>query len=153
MRKMIVIITAVLLFLAIALYFSFDFFSGFLGVDDVKPLFNINANDKSDLIVVVSPVKNGEISSPLSVAGRARGVWFFEGSFPIVLTDWDGRIIAEGHATAQGEWMTTDFVKFIGTLEFTKPSYGKNGFLILRKDNPSGLPENDDALEIPVMFK
>jgi len=38
-------------------------------------------------------------------------------------------------------------------LNFTKPSYGKNGFLILEKDNPSGLLQYDDSLEIPVNFK
>jgi hypothetical protein len=156
MKKMIGIILGILFFLAIALYFSFDFFSGFFGISDIKSSLNLNIkdlNDKSDLIVVITPVKDSTITSPLSIAGRARGSWFFEGSFPLVLTDWDGKIIAEGHATAQGEWMTNDFVKFVGTLEFTKPSYGKNGFLILKKDNPSGMPTNDNALEIPVVFK
>lgn len=105
-----------------------------------------------DMIEVQSPHINAEITSPLSVSGRARGTWFFEGSFPLVLVDWDGLIIAEGYATAQGEWMTEEFVPFTGTLEFEKPSYGKNGSLILRKDNPSGLPEHDAALEIPILF-
>jgi hypothetical protein len=49
--------------------------------------------------------------------------------------------------------MTADFVPFTATLNFTKPSYGNNGFLILKKDNPSGLPEHDDALEIQVKFE
>ena len=81
-------------------------------------------------------------------------MWFFEASFPVVLTNWDGLIIAEGIATAQGEWMTTEFVPFEATLKFIvdKNAYSNRGFLILRKDNPSGLPEHDDALEIPIMF-
>ena len=28
----------------------------------------------------------------------------------------------------------------------------KRGSLILKKDNPSGMPEHDDALEIPIFF-
>jgi len=87
------------------------------------------------------------------VKGEARGNWYFEASFPVVLTDWDGLIIASGVATAEGNWMTTDFVPFTATLDFTKPNYGSNGSLILKKDNPSGLPENDDSLEIMVKFK
>ncbi|MCR4274896.1 MAG: Gmad2 immunoglobulin-like domain-containing protein [Candidatus Campbellbacteria bacterium] len=106
-----------------------------------------------NMIEVQSPRINTEVFSPLIVSGRARGTWFFEGSFPLVLVDWDGLIIAEGFATAQSEWMTEEFVPFAGTLEFIKPVYGKNGWLILQKDNPSGLSENDAALEIPVIFK
>ena len=98
-------------------------------------------------------IKPGNIiKSPLTITGEARGYWYFEASFPVVLVDWDGKIIAEGIATAQDEWMTEDFVPFEATLEFTKPSYGENGALILQKDNPSDLPELDDALEIPIKF-
>lgn len=105
-----------------------------------------------DLISVSYPVTNTKITSPLVVTGRARGNWFFEANFPVVLTNWDGLIIAEGIATADGDWMTTDFVPFTATLNFTKPDYGDNGFLILQKDNPSGLSEFDDALEIQIKF-
>lgn len=104
-------------------------------------------------IVVTSPTSGGTVTSPLTVSGRARGPWFFEASFPLVLVDWDGRIIAEGHATADGEWMTEEFVDFTGTVEFEKPTFDTRGTLILRKDNPSGLPEHDDAIEVPVVFE
>jgi hypothetical protein len=49
--------------------------------------------------------------------------------------------------------MTEDFVPFTATIEFETPDYGDIGALILKKDNPSGLPEHDDAYEIPVRFK
>ncbi len=110
-------------------------------------------DDKQNLIVVVSPIKNSEISSPLVISGRARGVWFFEGSFPVVLLDSYRNTIAEGHVSAQGEWTTTEFVKFLGSLEFDNYIKGQNGYLILKKDNPSGIPELDDSLEIPIIFK
>lgn len=107
---------------------------------------------KADKIRLFSPVPNDNIKSPLVIKGEARGTWFFEASFPIYLTDWDGLIIAEGYATAEKEWMTTDFVPFSATLTFKNPEYKNNGSLILKKDNPSGLPQNDDALEIPIFF-
>lgn len=113
---------------------------------------------KADLIVLDTPAPESVITSPLSLAGMARGYWYFEASFPITLTNWDGLIIAEGYATASGDWMTEDFVPFTASLEFTSPysvgdpDFMKNGTLILQKDNPSDLPENDDALEIPVRF-
>jgi hypothetical protein len=112
-----------------------------------------NELEKADLIRLDSPRPNQTIKSPLSIKGQARGVWFFEGSFPIVLTNWDGLIIGQGIATAQGEWMTEEFVPFTASIEFKIPEYKNNGTLILRKDNPSGLPEHDDTLETPVLFE
>lgn len=116
-----------------------------------------NTVEKSDLIRLVSPLPNAAITSPVTITGEARGTWYFEASFPVILTDWDGKIVAEGFATAQGEWMTREFVPFTATLTFntadTAGRYSDRGRLILKKDNPSGLPEHDDALEIPVRLK
>ncbi|MEK7462722.1 MAG: Gmad2 immunoglobulin-like domain-containing protein [Patescibacteria group bacterium] len=113
---------------------------------------------KADIIQVGNPAGMTVVTSPLSLAGKARGNWFFEASAPVSLVDWDGLIIAEGIITADGEWMTTDFVPFSGTLEFespyneSDPDFMKRGALIFQKDNPSGLSENDDAVEIPILF-
>ena len=112
---------------------------------------------KSNLIKVHSPVPMSSVRSPLLITGEARGMWYFEASFPLTLVDWDGRIIAESFATAQDEWMTEEFVSF----EFENPSFpgvdedhfSRRGTLIFQKDNPSGLPEHDNALEIPVWFE
>lgn len=112
-----------------------------------------NAREKSDLIRLFSPRPNEVVTSPLTIRGEARGYWFFEASFPVVLTNWDGLIIAQGIATTQDDWMTNDFVPFEAVLKFrVEQSYSNRGLLILKKDNPSGLPENDDALEIPVLI-
>jgi hypothetical protein len=111
----------------------------------------------ADTIVVITPTIDATVSSPLTIAGQARGPWYFEASFPIILTDWDGKIIAQGHGQATSDWMTTDFVPFTATLTFTTPTPGdpaKNrGTLILKNDNPSGDPARDKYLEIPVEFK
>jgi hypothetical protein len=106
-----------------------------------------------DTITVITPLPNTVISSPLHIEGEARGPWFFEASFPVVLVDWDGKIIAQIPAQARSDWMTNDFVPFSADVTFTVPPYGDTGALILRRDNPSGLPQNDQALEIPVRFR
>ena len=110
---------------------------------------------KSNMIVLESPAPYTTIDSPVTLKGKARGNWFFEASFPIVVVNWDGLIIGQGIATADGEWMTTEFVPFTATITYTEDPnvYSQNGALILKKDNPSGLSENDDALEIPIIFK
>ncbi len=104
-------------------------------------------------IYVSTPKPNDIITSPLTIKGKAIGTWFFEGDFPVMLTDWDGKIIAEGFAAAKGDWMTDEFVPFTTSLEFVNPEYRNNGTLILQKDNPSDLPELDDALEVSIYFE
>lgn len=108
--------------------------------------------DKSDLIRVGVPSYLAHISSPLSISGEARGTWYFEASFPIVLTDLNGNVIAQHYAEAQSEWMTEDFVPFKATLEFKKPASTTKAILILKKDNPSGLPEHEDEIKVPVIL-
>ena len=109
--------------------------------------------EKGDIVRLSTPQKNASITSPLLIKGEARGSWLFEADFPVFLVDWDGRIIAQGLARAQGEWMTSDYVPFEATLAFEKPTYKNNGALILKKDNPSDLPEHDDSIEIPILYQ
>lgn len=110
------------------------------------------------MITLNSPTADEVVESPLMITGEARGMWYFEATFPIVLTDWDGRIIAEHYATASGTWMTEDFVPFSAEVAFESPyqagdpEFMQRGSLILQRANPSDLPENDAAIEIPVRF-
>lgn len=125
----------------------------------LDPVIQAHIAEKADLIVLASPQPLDTITSPLTLTGEARGYWFFEASFPIYVINWDGLIIAEGYATATGDWMTEDFVPFTATITFTSPYQSGNpdfmqrGTLILKKDNPSDLPEFDDALELPIFFE
>lgn len=113
-----------------------------------------NQNPAHPLLILKYPQENQTTTSPMKIVGEARGQWFFEATFPVVLTNWDGLIIAEGFATAQGNWMTEEFVPFTAELSFTPDiTVSNRGSLILQKSNPSGLPENDDAYEITVFFE
>lgn len=116
---------------------------------------NIFDNPKKDLINVNLPKAYGRISSPINISGQARGYWFFEASFPVEIHDAEGKILGQGIAQANppagGDWMTEDFVPFSLSLEFLEPET-ENGFIIFKKDNPSGLPDKDDFLSWPVFF-
>ncbi len=106
-----------------------------------------------DMIRLEMPLPEAKVTSPLLITGAARGGWYSEGAFPVILTDWNGKIIAEAQARATDEWMTSEYVPFEATLNFTADTTVSNrGTLILKKDNPSGLPQNEDALEISVTF-
>jgi hypothetical protein len=105
----------------------------------------------TEMIVVDSPSAGAIITSPVTISGQARGQWYFEASFPVKVVDANGQELASVPAQAQADWMTEDFVPFQAVIDFNQPSTS-SGFLILFKDNPSGLPQNDAQIKIPVKF-
>jgi hypothetical protein len=111
-----------------------------------------NEIEKADLIKVSSPRPNAIVGNTIEIKGEARGTWFFEASFPIKLVDENGNELATTIAQAKSDWMTEEFVPFEATITFTNPGI-KKADLKLLKDNPSGLPENDDFLRIPIRFE
>jgi len=106
---------------------------------------------KSNLIAVEGISGGQKISSPVVIRGSAWGYWFFEASFPVEVQDESGNVLGGSIATAEGEWMTEEFVPFTAKVEFS-PGEATKGYLVLIKGNPSGLPENEDELRIPVTF-
>jgi hypothetical protein len=114
-------------------------------------IINEQVNNNNDLIIVDYPKSGDEVGNPLIITGQARGNWYFEASFPISVFDSSGEQIGSGVATAQGDWMTTEFVPFTAEIILSAPS-GTAGTVVLHKDNPSGLPENDNSITIPVRF-
>jgi len=92
------------------------------------------------------------ISFPLIIEGQARGSWYFEASFPVKLLDKDGKELAVAIAQAQADWMTTDFVPFKAVIELSSLPESSGGTLVLQKDNPSGLPENDEKIAMSIRF-
>lgn len=110
-------------------------------------------SDENAQVTVTAPLANSVITSPLTVAGTVPAGWMFEGSFSLKLTDEQQNEITSGRATeiTPGSWMSGDPIPFSGELTFSTTA--KNGFLILEKDNPSGLPENDQILPVPIRFE
>ena len=115
-----------------------------------KPNTNPPTQANND-ITVSSPQPNQVITSPLAISGQAKGTWYFEASFPIKLLDGNGTQIAQTIATAQADWMTTNFVPFTALLTFSTPGTA-TGTLVFMKDNPSGLPQNDAQFILPINF-
>lgn len=103
-------------------------------------------------VKVSSPKSGATVSHSFTVTGEAPGNWYFEASFPIKLITPDGDTVGTAIAQAQSDWMTTAQVQFTATVNVTL-SYSGPATLALLKDNPSGLPENDDSLEIPIVIQ
>lgn len=116
-------------------------------------------NASKDTIKVDLPFPGAIVGKDFAVIGEASGPWFFEASFPIEVIDSDGKILSTGIAQAQNDpetgeinWMTEDFVPFRADIEIPE-SYIGPATLVLKRDNPSGLPENDASISFPITIE
>lgn len=107
---------------------------------------------KNTSINVYTPTKNSQVSSPLEIAGKIPGNWSFEASFPIELVDKNGAILAKTTGKVAGDWMSDNQVLFTASLSWQN-SYTGAAKLILKNDNPSGLADKADFIEIPLTVK
>lgn len=116
-----------------------------------------NMTREKNVIFVENPKLGATVASPLTVKGKARGAWYSQGSFHVLLLDSGARTVAVGNARAQKSSTTESFVPFQAVLEFevstsTTASPGEKGTLVLIKANPGGLPENDGSIQFSVVF-
>lgn len=111
-----------------------------------------NALEKQNLIKLTKPTPNSVVGEEIYLSGLARGYWYFEASFPIEIKDNNGNTVGNGISQAKGEWMTENFVPFEAKITLSTKPTTKFGKIILKKDNPSGDPERDDFLVVPIVF-
>ncbi len=113
---------------------------------------SVYVNSSSNDIVVSAPEPHAQVRQTFTVSGKARGFWYFEASFPIVVIDQLGQVLVETHATAKGDWMTTEFVPF--TAQVSIPgNYQGSAKLKLKKDDPSGLSVNEVSFTLPITIQ
>lgn len=108
-------------------------------------------NASSSMIVLTFPLPGAVTGKQFLVTGKARGGWYFEASFPIVILSQDGKIVSSSPAQAQSNWMTNEFVPFNATMTISTSYQGK-ATIVLKKDNPSGLPEKDASISFPIII-
>jgi len=108
-------------------------------------------NADANRIQVIFPLPGATVAPTFTVSGKAVGGWYFEASFPYEVQDAIGKKIAEGPVQAQGDWMTSAFVPF--SLQIKVSGYKGKATLVLRNDNPSGLPENEASVSIPITIQ
>lgn len=117
--------------------------------EEVAPVFNYeNASEDNIKVTTPSVSASSSVQQVFSVAGEARGNWYFEASFPITVYAEDGSVLLQTFATADGEWMTIEFVPF--NVELNLGDYTGAATVVLNRDNPSGLPENDASVSFDV---
>jgi hypothetical protein len=103
-------------------------------------------------IQVSYPKANASVPKQFTVTGKAPGNWFNEAQAPLLVQAEDGSKIGQAQMQAQGDWMTTDLVNFKANVTIDM-AYSGPATLVLLKDNESGLPQNDDSFEVPIVVQ
>lgn len=120
-------------------------------VEELPPSTPTYINATSGVISVTTPTPGSVTGKEFEVRGSARG-WYFEGSFPIEILDMNGKALVTSPAQAQSDWMTSAPVSFIAKIKIPNNYIGK-AIVILKKDNPSGLKENDASMSFPITIE
>lgn len=104
-----------------------------------------------DLIKVEHLSANADVTSPVKIEGKARGMWFFEGEFPVMLLDSNNKILARTSVQAKDNWMTESWVPFEAKLRFDVTE-SQPATLVFKRANASGKPEHDRSIRIPLLL-
>ena len=102
-------------------------------------------------VSVSSPLPNASVGKTFTVEGVAPNGWYNEAVFPIQVRDGDDDLIASGQGMAESDWTVSGPVRFHATIRLSQ-TYSGPADLILLRDNPSGLPQNEDEVTIPIII-
>jgi len=96
---------------------------------------------------------NEKLTCPLTIRGAVSGIWFFEAEFNAQIIA-NEKILANLIARATDDnWMTEAPVNFVIEYDCSNCSANTQLQLKLQKNNPSGLPEFDDSVIIPISLE
>ncbi len=115
------------------------------------PVLPMITGDTKNL-VSFSIASGATVSGKITATGSITGGYFSEANMGVNILDANKYILKRGNGTATSDWMTSGPVSFTTKLDFTGIPAGK-GYVRLVKDNPSGMPEYDKSIDIPVVFK
>lgn len=110
-------------------------------------------SSKGDVVLVLDPDSGDTIGCGVTVMGTVPSSWVFEDNFPISVEDPEGNDVMAGYAKSYGDSMSQDKVDFSGSIKCIGVNcYSGDVFLVIHKENPSGLTENDDSVRIPLIM-
>ncbi len=160
-KNLVLIVSIILLSLAMILfaYFLKDK-TLCCGLTICRNLTNICEEDSSTndlvsekgVVLYLKDVNSGDtVNLGESITGEITGSWYFEGEFPVRILNENMEILGTLHAKTSGDWMTTELVPFEFVLN-ADIEQKTNIVLRFEKSNPSGLQENDDYIDVPLVL-
>lgn len=119
--------------------------------EDVQEVKDIELKTKEGLTFTLSsPLPKSELGCTFLLSGKMPREWFFENVFPYRI-EIEGVEVVRGLVQSHDDYTVKEMLTFSQELECIGKCLG-NSEIILRRDNPSGLEENDDEYRIPVKF-
>lgn len=117
----------------------------------ITPIPSLTPKPTLSPVIILSPDISKPLKSPQKIVGLVDKSWVFEGSFPLELFDSQYRSLFRGNAAAPN-WLDDDskYTNFSATLKFITKK--ESGFLMIKNDNSSGMPQNDKSITIPVFL-
>lgn len=107
----------------------------------------------SELIEITSPEVWATLTSPAMLAWSLPGYRYFEATAPAQVIDSNDLMLWEWYVSAIGERMTESLVPFSWSVVFSMSgSTATTWEVIIRRNNASGMSENDASIRIPVVF-
>ncbi len=107
-------------------------------------------------IVVYQPQPNEKVDMPFSITGQARGYWFYDNAFPIILYDNTKTAIAYGTATTTAEIPNSEyeeFVPFSGTFdEYEFLPVKKKGYILFQRSTGNLETGRNSTVTLPIRF-
>jgi hypothetical protein len=152
MKKVEIYISFILLSLAfVILLITLYPYRPVVSSDSIVKISTITPTPSSSPVVILSPNLSLPLESPQKIIGLIDKSWVFEAAFPIELFNSQNKNLFQGQASAP-DWLENSgkFTQFSATLNFSTTD--KSGFLKIKNDNPSALPQNDKSIQIPVIF-
>jgi len=115
--------------------------------DIIQPEIMGNKDD----LVFFSITSGSEVSGLIDAYGIIKSDYFFEGNLPISVLDANKNILRMTNGAATTDWMTIEPVSFKTSLDLTGLPFGP-AYIQIHNDNPSGLPENDKFILVPIVI-
>jgi germination protein M len=110
------------------------------------PVSRDDYEELTPAVLVESPTIGDTVSSPVRIWGTANT---FEATFMINIVDWDGKIVAEQHATATSGTGTRG--TFDVTVPFEWELYPRGALIVFEQSAEDGRPIN--IVEVPLDFE
>ncbi len=111
---------------------------------------SLEQTDKTAQAIILSPQPNTLVNSPFVVKGSVSVNWFSDNMLDIILLDDKNKLITKAQASTEDDLATNDLIEFKALLEFTTSA--TSGYLLINKNNSSGLVEKNEKIIIPIQF-
>ncbi len=148
-RKIMILGIVIIAFVSASVYAYFHFFVG--GSPSNMSSASGVSGDVADF-VSLSIAPGSIITDVVTITGEIKGVYFFEGKAQGLLLDENKKVLDTFSLDATSNWLTADAVSFKTTVDTTSALPGP-GYLRFKNDNPSGDPEKDKYIDVPIVIQ